>query len=188
MLFQEKGEVMSAFFILAILQYQPGSSGDSGLVGIIVLVLVGFFFVAIIAFTIGAIIYAANKRKDRAAKLKALAQQIGFAFVPKPGVPDFLKGTRFAQWSPAVATGIHNLLSGSLNGRTVFVFDFGYTKTMGGFGSATYRETVVCLPRDSGEPFIFYRQKALVAPENIRTFLNSALQAFHAGAMAGASN
>ena len=163
---------------LVMIQYRSTGSTDSGIRAIIFLVFVGLFLVALAMFTIGAIIYSARKRSDRAAKLEALARQIDFLFIPKPGVPDFLQHTRFAQWSPAVATGIHNLLSGCLNGTTVFVFDFGYTKTMGGFGSATYRETVVCIPSASAEPFLFYRDKTLVPPEQLRAFINAALQAF----------
>ena len=163
---------------LVMIQYRSNnSSSDPGIGPIVFLIFVGLCLVALAIFTVGAIIYSARKRSDRAARLQALAWQIGFSFIPTPGVPDFLQHTRFAQWSPAVATGIHNLLSGTVNGRTMFIFDFGYTKTMAGFGSATYRETVVCIPRASAEPFLFLRDKTLVPPEQLRAFINAALQA-----------
>ena len=169
---------IETFFVYAILQTRPITrSTDSDLGPIIFLIFIGLALLAIAAFTVGAIIYSSNKRSDRAAKLQATARQLGFSYVPKPGVPDFLKNTRFAQWYPAVGTGIHNLLSGNVNGTTVFIFDFGYTKTAGGFGSATYFETVACIPR-VGEPFTFCSNAMLVAPEQIQAFLDAAIKAF----------
>ena len=161
-----------------ILQSRPITrSSDSNLGSVVFLIFVGLALLAIAAFTVGAIIYSSNKRTDRAAKLKAIAGQLGFSYVPKPGVPDFLKNTRFAQWYPAVGTGIHNLLSGNVNGMTVFIFDFGYTTAIGGFGSATYYEAVACIPH-VGELFTFCSNATLIAPEQIRAFLDAAMKAF----------
>jgi hypothetical protein len=163
---------------LTILQYQPSRSHDSDLGPLIFLVFVGLALIAIAAFTVGAIIYSSRKRSDRAGQLQAVARQIGYSFSQTPGVPAFLKNTRYAQWYPAVGTGIHNLLAGNVNGTTVFIFDFGYTLTAGGFGSATFQETIACIPQSASEPFFFYRDRTLVSPEHIKSFLDATFHAF----------
>jgi hypothetical protein len=161
----------------AALQYStvPGSH-DSDIGPIIFLVFCGLCIVGIFIFTVLAIVIAAKRRGDRAAKLRMTAQQLGFSFTPKPAVPNFLHNTRFAQWYPAVGTGIHNLLQGVAGERPILVFDFGYTRTMGGYGSATYRETVMCVPRGAAPPFIFFRERTLVPPESIQTFIGQGLR------------
>ncbi|HYW73461.1 MAG TPA: hypothetical protein VE961_20735, partial [Pyrinomonadaceae bacterium] len=168
--------------LIAILQslnqYQTARPSDPGIGAVIFLIIGALVIVAIAVFTVVMIMVSASRRADRAAKLQSVAQQMRFSFSPKPGLPDFLKNTRYAQWYPAVGTGIHNLLAGNVNGKSVFIFDFGYTQTMGGAGTATYRETIVCIPRDVGEPFAFYRDRTLVAPEHISLFLDAALKAF----------
>lgn len=148
-----------------------------GIGAIIIILLAVLFMVALAIFVVVAIIISARRRGDRTAKLGAAAQRMGFSFTPKPPVPDFLRNTRFAQWSPAVGTGVHNLLQGVAGGRPVLIFDFGYTRTMGGTGSATYRETVMCVPRGTDPPFLFFRERTLVPPENVQTFLGEGLRA-----------
>lgn len=163
--------------ILAALQYSTvPRSHDSDIGPIIFLAFAGLCIVGIFIFTVLAIVIAARRRGDRTAKLRALAQRMGFSFTQKPPVPDFLRNTRFAQWYPAVGTGMHNLLQGVAGGRPVLIFDFGYTRTMGGYGSATYRETIMCVPRGTNPPFLFFRERTLVPPENIQTFLGEGLR------------
>ena len=171
----------AALLLLIIMQSSTTRSREPDLVGIVVVIVVAFLMVALVIFVVIAIVVSARRRADRASKLRAVAQQLGFSFTPKPPVPDFLHNTKYAQWYPAVGTGIHNLLSGKVHGRSVLIFDFGYTRTLGGTGSATYRETVVCIPRDAAEPFTFYRERTLVAPEQYQVFLNSALQSLAQG-------
>lgn len=161
-------------------------SHDTDIGPIIFLVFCGLCIVGIFIFTVLAIVIAAKRRGDRAAKLRMTAQQLGFSFTPKPAVPTFLHNTRFAQWYPAVGTGIHNLLQGVAGERPVLVFDFGYTRTRGGYGSATYRETVMCVPRGAAPPFIFFRERTPVPPESIQTFIGQGLRGLQESEQRGA--
>lgn len=147
------------------------AQADGSGIGVIVfLVFVGLFMIALVIFTVVVIVISAKRRGDRTAKLKVVAQQLGFYFTPKPAMPNFLCNTRFAQWYPAVGTGIHNMLQGVAGERPVLVFDFGYTRTMGGYGSATYRETVMCVPCGAAPAYIFFRERTLVPPESIQAW------------------
>ena len=139
------------------------------------------FFILLTIFVVVMIVISSRKRADRAAKLQVIAQQLGFSFTPKPPLPDFLRNTRFAQWYPAVGTGMSNLLAGNMNGRSVLIFDYGYMTSFGGAATGTYFETVLCIPRNTGDPFYYYRERVLVPPEQYRAFLDTALQAFNHG-------
>lgn len=73
---------------------------------------------------------------------------------------------------------MNNLLFGKVNGRSVLIFDFGYMTSFGGTPTGTYFETVLCIPRDTGDSFYYYHDRTLVPPEQYRTFLDAALQSF----------
>lgn len=140
------------------------------------------FFVTILiigGFTAIMITISKAAQSDRAAKLKMLAQQWGFYFTENPVVPDFLCNTRFAQSGIGIGCKMHNLIQGNVNGTPIFIFDWGYNSNYGGRVSSTHRQTVVCIPMGSNQPFSFFQDNQIVAPENIQMFINQALNAYN---------
>jgi len=166
------------FFVnsFAILQARPVPRlNDPGAGLIVFLIFAALLSVAIVVFTVVAIVVSSRRRSDRSAKLRALGQQIGFSYIQKPAVPDFLRNTVFAQRAPGTTVGgMTNLLQGNVNGVPVLIFDYTYTKPFLVGPTATY----ICIPRGSNPPFTFPRATMLVPPENIRMVLDEALKAF----------
>ncbi len=86
----------SNFF--AALQYSAvPSSHDSDIGPIIFIVFCGLCIVGIFIFAVLAIVIAAKRRDDRAAKLRTEALRLGFSFTPKPAVPNFRRNTKSAR-------------------------------------------------------------------------------------------
>ena len=146
------------------------------------------------AFLIVVFVRAAFSNKKhhniRATELSTVAQQLGFSYIGKSPIPDFLTNSGDPMFtgnhSYVSGTGtskleLTHLLQGQVNGLHVSLFDFTYFNkhSMGMSGKGEYLlQTVVCIPQTPHPPFLFYRAKQLVAGEHVRAFLDEALRAF----------